>query len=144
MASPTQWTWVWANSGRGWRTGKPGMLKFMGSQRVRHNWAIELNWTEDEPGKRFSRTPSWPNFSLGLQVHQQSSDLDKLCISQFSCSITSDSRLHGMPHARHPCPSPTPRAWSNSCPLSYWCHPTIFFVIAFSSCLQSFPASGSF
>ena len=45
MASPTQWTWVWASSGI-WRwTGKPGVLLSMGSQRVRHNWAIEQNWT---------------------------------------------------------------------------------------------------
>ena len=48
-------------------------------------------------------------------------------------------------HARPPCPSPTPRVYSNSCPLSWWCHPAISSsVIPFSSCLQSFPASGSF
>ena len=48
-------------------------------------------------------------------------------------------------HARPPCPSPTPRAYSNSCPSSRWCHPTISSsVIPFSSCAQSFPASGSF
>ena len=41
MASPTQWTWVWASSGRWWRTGKPGVLQSMGSQRVRHDWATE-------------------------------------------------------------------------------------------------------
>ena len=46
MASPTQRTWVWVNSGRRWWTGRPGMLRFMGSQRVRHDWATELNWTE--------------------------------------------------------------------------------------------------
>jgi len=45
MASLTQWTWVWVNSGSWWWTGKPGMLQFMGSQRVGHNWASELNWT---------------------------------------------------------------------------------------------------
>ena len=51
---------------------------------------------------------------------------------------------HGRQHARPPCPSSTPRAFPNSCPLSRWCHPTISFsVIPFSSCLQSFPASGS-
>ena len=51
---------------------------------------------------------------------------------------------HGLQHARLPCPSPTPRACSNSCPLSWWCLPTISSsVIPFSSCLQSFPASGS-
>ena len=58
----------------------------------------------------------------------------------------SDSlRPHGLQDARPPCPSPTPRVYSNSCTLSRWCHPTISSsVIPFSSCLQSFPASGSF
>ena len=52
---------------------------------------------------------------------------------------------HGWQHARLPCPSPSPGACSNSCALSRWCHPTISYsVIPFSSCLQSFPASGSF
>ena len=51
---------------------------------------------------------------------------------------------HRLQHARPPCPSPTPRAYSNSCPSCRWCHPTISSsVIPFSSCLQSFPASGS-
>ena len=52
---------------------------------------------------------------------------------------------HGMQHARFPCPSPTPRAYSNSCPLRGWCHPTIWSsAVPFSSHFQSFPASGSF
>ena len=46
MASPTQWTWVWVNSGSWWWTGRPGMLRFMGLQRVRHDWVTKLNWTE--------------------------------------------------------------------------------------------------
>ena len=46
MASPTRWTWVWVNSGSWWWTGRPGMLQFMGLQRVGHDWATELNWTE--------------------------------------------------------------------------------------------------
>ena len=45
MSSPTQWTWVWVNSGSWWWTGRAGMLRFMGSQRVRHDWATEQNWT---------------------------------------------------------------------------------------------------
>ena len=44
MASPTQWTWVWVDSGSWWWTGRPGMPRFMGSQRVGHDWATELNW----------------------------------------------------------------------------------------------------
>ena len=65
---------------------------------------------------------------------------------QFNCSVVSDSlQPHGLPHARLPCPSATPGAYSNSCPLSRCCHPTISScVIPFSSCLQSFPASRSF
>ena len=45
MASPTQWMWVWVNSGSWWQTERPGVLQFMGSQRVGHDWATELNWT---------------------------------------------------------------------------------------------------
>ena len=65
---------------------------------------------------------------------------------QFSRSVMSNSLWpHGLQHARLPCPSPTPRVYSNSCPSSQWCHPTISTsVVPFSSCLQSFPASGSF
>ena len=65
---------------------------------------------------------------------------------QFSHSGMSDSlRPHGLQHARPPCPSPTPGACSNSCPLSWCCHPAISScVIPFSSCLNSLPISGSF
>ena len=67
-------------------------------------------------------------------------------VSQFRRSVVSDGlRPHGLQHTRLPCPSPTPGAYSNSCPLHWWCHPTISpSVIPFSSCLQSLPASGSF
>ena len=44
MASPTRWTWVWVNSGSWWWTGRPGVLRFVGSERVGHDWATELNW----------------------------------------------------------------------------------------------------
>ena len=65
---------------------------------------------------------------------------------QFSHSVVSNSlQPYGRQHARNPCPSPTPRACSNSCPLSWWWHPTISSsVVPFSSCLKSFLASGSF
>ena len=64
---------------------------------------------------------------------------------QFSHSVMSKSLWpHGLQHPRPPCPSSTPKVYSNSCPLSQWCYPTISSsVIPFSSCLQSFPASGS-
>ena len=75
------------------------------------------------------------------QLHSQ-----PLSSVQFSHSVVSNSLWpHGLQHARPRCPSPTPRAYSNSCPSSWWCHPTISSsVIPFFSCLQSFPASGSF
>ena len=65
---------------------------------------------------------------------------------QFRCSVMSEClQLCGMQHARPPCPSPTPGACSNPCPSSRWCHPTISAsVVPFTSCLQYFPASGSF
>ena len=65
---------------------------------------------------------------------------------QFSRSVVSNSlQPHGLQHTRPPCPSPTPETYSNSCPSHQWCHPTISSsVVPFSSCPQSFPASGSF
>ena len=74
-------------------------------------------------------------------------ELANLFISvQLSHSVMSDSRRpHGPQHARPPCPSQTPVTYSNSCPLSRWCHPTISSsVFPFSSCLQPLPGSGSF
>ena len=65
---------------------------------------------------------------------------------QFSCSVVSESlQPHELQHTRSPCPSPTVRVYPNPCPLSWWCHPTTSSsVVPFSSCPQSFPASGSF
>ena len=57
VASSTPWTWVWVNSGSWWWTGKPGVLQSMGSQKVRHDWATQLNWTEE------NRT-WWSGFSM--------------------------------------------------------------------------------
>ena len=69
-----------------------------------------------------------------------------LLLLSFSCSVVSDSlQPHRLQHAKHPCPSPTPGACSNSCPSSQWFHPTISSsVTPFSSCLRSFPAPRSF
>ena len=84
-----------------------------------------------------------------INLHFFSTYFSTLCVCiftlighsvQFSCSEVSNSlRPYGLQHSRLPCPSPAPRVYSNSCPLSQWCHPTIS-----ASCLQSFPASGSF
>ena len=74
-----------------------------------------------------------------------SSSIIKISV-QFSCSVGWDSlQPHELQDARPPCLSPTPGAYPNSCTLSWWCHPTISSsVVPFSSCPQSFPASGSF
>ena len=52
MASPTQWTWVWVHSRSWWWTGRPGVLRFVGLQRVGHDWATELNWTKKNKTKK--------------------------------------------------------------------------------------------
>ena len=102
-------------------------------------------------GKARSYQPQVPK-------HQKSTNTYKNCpnsswdtdafqsVSQFSRSVVSDSlQPHELQHARPPCPSPTPRIYPNSCPLSRWCHPTISSsAVPFSSCPQSFPASESF
>ena len=91
----------------------------------------------------FSLTFSYSHLSIRFPVPHW--ELSRGSV-QFSCSVVSNSlRPHGLQHARPPCPSPTPGVYSNSCPLSRWCHLIISSsVIPFSSCLQSSPASGSF
>ena len=63
MASLTQWTWVWVDSRSWWWTGTHGVLRFMGSQRVRHDWATELNWTE-----QLTHTPPHTHTSIPLKI----------------------------------------------------------------------------
>ena len=86
---------------------------------------------------------TWFGYCEYVGYHQHSETFSSV---QFSCSVMSDFlRPHGLQNARPPYPSPTPRAYSNSCSLAQWCHPTILSsVVSFSSCPQSFPASGSF
>ena len=92
----------------------------------------------------FPVPPSWP---WCISVIHFSYPQAMITVSvQFSHSVVSDSLWpHGLQHTKPPCPLPTPGVYSNTCPLSWWCHPTISSsVIPFSSCPQSFPASGSF
>ena len=106
---------------------EPGGLPSMGSHRVRHDWSdLDILFFPYSFG--WSST-FWRHLSL-----------------LFSCQVVSDSlRPHELQHTRLPCPSPSPRACSDSCPLSRWCHPTILSSdITFFSCLLSFPVSGSF
>ena len=75
IASLTQWTWVWVNSGSWWWIRKPGVLRFMASQRVGHDWATELNWTEIK-----TNTPKWetknePQTNISYIIRQIISDL---------------------------------------------------------------------
>ena len=94
---------------------------------------IHVHWVGD------AIQPSHPLLSASLPALNLSQH-------QFNCSVMSDSLWsHEEQHARPPCPSPTPRVHPKPCPLCWWCHPTILSsVIPFSSCPQSFPASGSF
>ena len=96
-----------------------------GVARVRHHWATKP-----------------PIIRESCVVYFQSVPFSSV---QFSCSVVSNSlRPHELQH-RPPCPSPPPGVHPNPCPLSRWCHPTISSsVVPFSSCLQSFPAPGSF
>ena len=107
-----------------------------------------LGWFGDQRSWRQSAWTWIPiaflenSFSVLNGDHQK----DSIQSVQFSHSVMSNSLwLHGLQHARLPCPSPTPRVYSNSCPLSRWCQPTISFsVVPFSYYLQSFTASGTF
>ena len=114
--------------------GKSGMLQSMGSQRIRHVY------TTDQ--QQHSKDACWC-----IPFNNKYCNSSKyILFSSVSRSVVYDSlQPYGLQHARPPCPSPTPRDYSNSCTLSWWCHPTISSsVISFSSCLQIFPTSGSF
>ena len=124
----------------------------LSSSFQRRNW-IRNTWTNlmNYLLWPFSRTlhDLERGLDLSAQVLNPSPTLitvnGKMLHLQFSRWVVSDSlRPHGLQHARPPCPSPTPRVFSNSCPLSQWCHPAISSSVPFSSCRQSFPASGSF
>ena len=86
------------------------------------------------------------NRNLRKEQLKRKAGVSKYCSVQFSCSVMSDSLWpHELQHPRPPCTSPTPGAYSNSCPSSRWCHPAISSsVVPLSSCSQSLPASGSF
>ena len=173
MASLTRWAWVWVDSGCWWWTGRPGVLQFMGSQsQTRLSDWTELSpfWIDFLFGVRwvqfhssafffhsvFPIDESWShnqntivdlaNSKWHMNPNAQYSTIYSSQASKFSCLVVSNFLWpHGLQHARFLYPSPTPRACSNSCPSNRWCHPTISSsVIPFSSCLQSYPASGSF
>ena len=89
-----RWTWVWVNSGSWWWPGRPGVLRFMGSQRVRHNWATELNWTETWTWRKLPRVwfyfplSEWENiFKLSGPVMEKVDALEKYSVSDYFLRI---------------------------------------------------------
>ena len=83
LSSSTRWTWVWVNSRSWWWTGRPGVLQFMGLQRVRHNWATELNWTEQ--GYKlvhFKITYHWINIVSSMGGNSENSKLYSQLLTQ--------------------------------------------------------------
>ena len=97
-------------------------------------------------GSSWPREPASPVKNPGRILYNWATWEAQRASAQFSSSVVSNSLWpHGLQHTRLPCSSATPGAYSNSCPSSQWCLPTISSsVVPFSSCLQSFPASGSF
>ena len=116
-----------------WRAAVLGLAELDPTER--------LNWTEQKE--------QYKKIGLFIQIIWGKKTGEELRAAhtpfQFSSSVVSNSLWpHGLQHTRLPCPSPTPRAYSNSGPSSWWFHPTISSsVVPFSSCPQSFPASGS-
>ena len=141
----------------------PGGLQSMRQQSVRHYWAHTHKASKEDPYENATLflSPHFPEILSLLSLAFSSAIIfpsvithhslfplteDSVRSIQFSRSVVSNSlQPHESQHARPPCPSPTPRVYSNSHPSSWWCHPAISSsVVPFSSCPQSLPASGSF
>ena len=88
MASPTLWTWVWVNSRSLWWTGRPGVLRFMGSQRFRHNWVTELNWI-------WKKEDTEKNISNLVLLFKRDLILNCCCLVAKSCCNPMDYRPPG-------------------------------------------------
>ena len=114
-----------------------------------HTGKIKANFIR--PGPLINKEKKKKGQKLYCKIMEESQEINPFSIScfssvQFSHSVVSNSlRHHGLQHARLPCPLPSLGVYSNSCPLTWWCHPAISSsVVPFSSHPQSFPASGSF
>ena len=145
MASPTLWTWVWVNSGElvmdreAWHAAVHGVT----------NSQMRLsNWTEPNLPQKPDRNKRDPWRIIFQQILSAFYFTYLFCSVQFSSvtqSCLDSLRPHELQHERPPCPSPSLRVHSNSCPSSRWCPPVISSsVFPFSSCPQSLPASKSF
>ena len=146
MPSPTWWTWIWASSGKWWRTRKLGLLQCMGLQRGGRDWGDSAHthrYKIFKENKKHTLKKKMIGVQLVSHVLLYSKGIQLRLL--FSRSVVSDSLWpHELQHTRPPCPSPTSGVYSNSCPLSRWCHPTILSSVIPFSCPQSFPASGFF
>ena len=115
---------------------EPGGLQDMGSQRGGYHWAHTDTHTQGGEGGRERKIYNWVFLGGIANINDQFRSVTQSCPTLWP---------HGLKRTRLPCSSSTPGVYSNSCPLSQWCHPTISSsVMPFSSHLQSFPASGSF
>ena len=101
MPSPTRWTWVWVNSGSWWWTGRPVVLHFMGSQRVRHDWATELNWTDMSisNSKRWCCESAVLNMPANLKNSVVATELEKVSFH----SISEEKQCQRMSKLLHNC-----------------------------------------
>ena len=141
-AGRSAWGFIW-NHFIGWAPVPPVERSGWRGGQGRSGWSL--------PGSPVPASPSLPSYCHYSRVFLHSlPPSPHLTVFQLSSvpfirSVVSDSATHGLQHARLPCPSPTPGVYSNSCPSSRWCYLTISSsVVPFSSCPQSFPASGSF
>ena len=119
------------------------MILFPSSVQFSHSVMSDSLWAH---GLQHTRLPCLSPIIAYYSLVEKQRNVLRFSSIQFSHSVVSDSlRPHELQHARPPCPSPAPGVYPNSCPLSGWCHPTLSSsVIPFSSCSQSFPASGYF
>ena len=130
MASLTWWTWVWVNSGSWWWTGAPGVLWFMGSKRVGHDWATELNWTEIHHGSYLGIILQWV-----LTIGTFSSVITVQLSPSFNISKIFLSNLPSVSHCVNSPSNALCLLWG----LNFWWRWTIFLLIKHSSrgvCLQ--------
>ena len=140
MASLTRWTWIWVNSGSGDRQGGLACWNSWGRKESDMTEQLHFLFQWKLVKARVVGDGNSLYFPLNFSINL------KLLSVQFSHSVVSDSLWpHELQHTRPPYPSPTSGVHSDSCPSSQWCHPAISsWVVPFSSCPQSLPASKSF
>ena len=123
------------------------MISLMGIRKQYHKGKMKMFMLKKNNTRKVNEHVShWEKiFTKHISDKRLISRNFKSCTVQFSRYVVSNSlQPHGLQHIRPPCPSPTPGVHPNSCPLSWWCQPTISSSVVPFSCLQFFPASGSF